>query len=102
VVVTLAGAGATAVVTGAVDAVVEERVLMLPGASSVEPAVSAAEGGSEAWRAEVSADAGTVGAGAAASGAEVGGAEGCSCAAVAETIGVSENRVTAGRGEKIG
>ena len=44
----LAGAGATEVVTGAVEAVVEDRVLMLLGASSVDPAVSAAEGGSEA------------------------------------------------------
>ena len=42
------GAGATEVVTGAVEAVVEDRVLMLPGSSSVDAAAMSAEGGSEA------------------------------------------------------
>ena len=99
-------AGATEVVTGAVEAVVEDRVLMLPGKSSVEAAVTSAEGGSEAWgcggSAEVDGGAGADDPGAADSGRAGVGAVGCSGATLTVTAGVSENKLTAGIGEKRG
>ena len=50
------GAGATEAVTRAIEAVVDDLVLTLPGRSSVEPAVVSAGSGSEACGPVGSAD----------------------------------------------
>ena len=102
------GREAAEAVTRAVEAVVDERVLTLPGSSSVEPDVVSVGRGSEACgcvsSAEVDGGAGTDGPGAADSGSAVARVEsvGCSGIWLAVTIGVFVNKLTSGSGENNG